>query len=155
MERVNCSFVYTGEHPLKNWNTVLAKMAVFWVVAPCSLVEIYQRFRGPCCLHHQGDRSYEAARTPETLVNFYQTSRRYIPEDSHLHTHRRENLKSYSVYLLIPIHIKILKYSQELKKGNWKTPYSDLYNVAIKELSKSQRFNYLENRKQRNRKLNL
>jgi hypothetical protein len=32
-------------------------MAVFWVVAPCSLVEVYQRFRGPCCLHHQGDRS--------------------------------------------------------------------------------------------------
>jgi hypothetical protein len=31
------------------------KMAVFWVVAPCSLVEVYQRFRGPCCLHHQGD----------------------------------------------------------------------------------------------------
>jgi hypothetical protein len=31
-------------------------MAVFWVVAPCSLVEIYQRFRGPCCFHHQGDR---------------------------------------------------------------------------------------------------
>jgi hypothetical protein len=30
------------------------KMAVFWVVAPCSLVG-YQRFRGPCCLHHQGD----------------------------------------------------------------------------------------------------
>jgi hypothetical protein len=30
------------------------KIAVFWVVAPCSLVEIYQRFRGPCCLHHQG-----------------------------------------------------------------------------------------------------
>jgi hypothetical protein len=31
------------------------KMAVFWVVAPCSLVEIYQCFRGPCCLHHRPD----------------------------------------------------------------------------------------------------
>jgi hypothetical protein len=31
------------------------KMAVFWVIAPCSLVEIYQSVRGPCCLHHQGD----------------------------------------------------------------------------------------------------
>jgi hypothetical protein len=28
------------------------KMVVFWVVAPCSLVEVYQRFRGPCCFHH-------------------------------------------------------------------------------------------------------
>jgi hypothetical protein len=30
-------------------------MAVFWVVAPCSLVEVYLRFRGACCLHLQGD----------------------------------------------------------------------------------------------------
>jgi hypothetical protein len=37
----------------------------------------------------------EAARTYETLVNFYQTTRRYNPEDSHLRTHCRENLKSY------------------------------------------------------------
>jgi hypothetical protein len=51
--------------------------AVFWVVPPCSLVEVYQRFRGPCCLHHQGDDGG------------------YNPEDSHLRTHRRENLKSY------------------------------------------------------------
>jgi hypothetical protein len=28
----------------------------------------------------------EAARTSETLVNFYQTSGRYNPVDSHLHT---------------------------------------------------------------------
>jgi hypothetical protein len=37
----------------------------------------------------------EAARTSETLVNFYQTTQCYNPEDSNLHTHRRENLKSY------------------------------------------------------------
>jgi hypothetical protein len=34
----------------------------------------------------------EAASTLETPVNFYQTKRRNNPEDSHLHTHRRENL---------------------------------------------------------------
>jgi hypothetical protein len=34
----------------------------------------------------------EATRTSETLVNFYQTTRRYNPEDSHLSTHRREKL---------------------------------------------------------------
>jgi hypothetical protein len=38
----------------------------------------------------------EAAIISETLVNFYQTTRRYNPEESHLRTHRRENLKSYS-----------------------------------------------------------
>jgi hypothetical protein len=45
---------------------VSMKIAVFWVVAPCSLVEVYQRFRGPCCLHQQGDES------------LYQTTRRYM-----------------------------------------------------------------------------
>jgi hypothetical protein len=38
------------------------KMAVFWVVAPCSLVEVCQRFRVPCCLHHQGDRPDDGGR---------------------------------------------------------------------------------------------
>jgi hypothetical protein len=72
-------------------------MAVFWVLAPCNLEDVYQRFRGACCLHHQGDDALmlEAARTSETLANFYQTTWRYNPEDSHLLTHRRENLKSY------------------------------------------------------------
>jgi hypothetical protein len=41
-------------------------MAVFWVVA--SLIALMM----------------EAARASETLVNFYQTTRRYNPEDSHL-----------------------------------------------------------------------
>jgi hypothetical protein len=36
----------------------------------------------------------EAASTSETSVNFYETTRRNIPEDSHLHTRRRKNLKS-------------------------------------------------------------
>jgi hypothetical protein len=37
----------------------------------------------------------EAERTSETLLNFYQTAWRYNPEDSHLCTHRCENLKSF------------------------------------------------------------
>jgi hypothetical protein len=35
-----------------------------------------------------------AESTTETLVNFNQTTRCNIPEDSHLHCHRRDNLKS-------------------------------------------------------------
>jgi hypothetical protein len=35
----------------------------------------------------------EAVSTSETLVNFYQTTERNIPEDSHLHTSHHENLK--------------------------------------------------------------
>jgi hypothetical protein len=37
----------------------------------------------------------EAASSSETSVNVYQTTRRYNPEDNHLHTRRRKNLKSY------------------------------------------------------------
>jgi hypothetical protein len=37
----------------------------------------------------------EAAITSETLENFFQTTWRYKPEDRHLHTRRRDNLKSY------------------------------------------------------------
>jgi hypothetical protein len=38
---------------LESVNKKRSKMTVFWVVAPCSLVEVYQRFRGPCCQYHQ------------------------------------------------------------------------------------------------------
>jgi hypothetical protein len=37
----------------------------------------------------------EPVNTSETSINFYQTTWRNIPEDSHLHIHRRENLKSH------------------------------------------------------------
>jgi hypothetical protein len=40
----------------------------------------------------------EAANTSETSVNFYRTTRRNNPEDSHLHTRRRENLRSQWIY---------------------------------------------------------
>jgi hypothetical protein len=36
----------------------------------------------------------EAARTSETSVKFYQITRRNNPDDIHLHTRSRENLKS-------------------------------------------------------------
>jgi hypothetical protein len=50
-------------------------MSVFWVVVIALMME--------------------AARTSETSVNIYQTTQYNNPEDSHLHTHRRENLKSH------------------------------------------------------------
>jgi hypothetical protein len=86
------------------------KMAVFWIVAPCSLVEVYQRFRGPYCLHHQGD---------ETFVNFYQTTRRYNPQESHLRTHRHENLKSYWCYT----------WSDDISRIFWPTGYTKQLNT--------------------------
>jgi hypothetical protein len=52
---------------------IFTKMAVFWVVVPCSLVEVYQRFRGPCCLHHQGDEYFvlTAMRTSNPTISTY------------------------------------------------------------------------------------
>jgi hypothetical protein len=37
----------------------------------------------------------------ETSVNIYRITQRNIPEDSHLYTRRRENLKSYTVIRII------------------------------------------------------
>jgi hypothetical protein len=48
------------------------KIIVFWDVAPCSLVEVALMT--------------EAESTSETSVNFYQTTRLNIPEDSRLLT---------------------------------------------------------------------
>jgi hypothetical protein len=72
-------------------------MAVFWIVAPCSLVEVYRvsEVLAASIIRAMIGLMMEAARTSETSVNFYQTARRYNPEDSHLRTHRRENLKFY------------------------------------------------------------
>jgi hypothetical protein len=42
-------------------------------------------------IHRPDDGGSKAS---ETLVNFYQTTRRNIPENSHLHNRRSENLKS-------------------------------------------------------------
>jgi hypothetical protein len=39
----------------------------------------------------------EAVITSDISLNFYETTRHNIPEDSHLHTRRRENLKSHTV----------------------------------------------------------
>jgi hypothetical protein len=58
-----------GPHGETNVNM---KMAVFWVVAPCSLVEVYRRFRGACCVSHQGDRPDDGDSKHLWNVKFYQ-----------------------------------------------------------------------------------
>jgi hypothetical protein len=56
-------------------NVVSVKMAACWVVAPCFLVEVHHFFpRLSIAL------MMEAVMTSETVVNFYQTTRRYNPE---------------------------------------------------------------------------
>jgi hypothetical protein len=71
------------------------KMAVFWIVAPCSLVDIYLRFRGTCCTHHQ---SCEYARCLLIALMMEAASTSETSEDSRFHTRRRKNLKSYLTF---------------------------------------------------------
>jgi hypothetical protein len=87
-------------------------MTVCWDVAQCSVVEVYRRFRGAYCLHHQGDKwlialMMEAVSTSETSINVYQTTRRNVPEESRYQTRHCENLKSHvptfsSTSILVP-----------------------------------------------------
>jgi hypothetical protein len=51
------------------------KIAVFWIVTLCSLVEVHRRFRGACRL------MMEAASASLILVNFYKTTWCNNPED--------------------------------------------------------------------------
>jgi hypothetical protein len=44
----------------------------------------------------------EAARSAEMSVDIQLRTRQYIPEDSELHTHRREDLKSYENKVVLP-----------------------------------------------------
>jgi hypothetical protein len=84
------------------------KMTVFWDVASCSLIEIDQHLRCAYCLHHKIIAlMMETVNTSETSVNFYETTRCNIAEDSHLHTHRREMPKSH--YRLIYLNAQTLK----------------------------------------------
>jgi hypothetical protein len=45
----------------------------------------------------------EAESTSETSVNFYQTTERKNPEDSHLHIRRHKNIKSHYIQLYVPL----------------------------------------------------
>jgi hypothetical protein len=65
---------------------------VFWDILPCSQMSTdVSEVRAASIIALM----MEAARTSETSVNIYLTTRQYIPEDSELHTRRRENLKSH------------------------------------------------------------
>jgi hypothetical protein len=69
----------------------------------------------------------EAARTSETLVNFYQTTRRYNPEESHLRTDGRKNLKSYYPRIILEELRKIIRYGlQNLEPSKHETLHPEV-----------------------------
>jgi hypothetical protein len=68
------------------------KVAAFWIVGLCRLVEVYRRFIASIIMAIA--LITEASSTSETSVDFYRTTWRINPEDDHLHIQRCENLKS-------------------------------------------------------------
>jgi hypothetical protein len=66
------------------------KNGVFWDVTPCDSCN-NRRFGGTWRLHHQGEKALSSSETSALT----RATRRDIPEDIILHSHRRENLKSY------------------------------------------------------------
>jgi hypothetical protein len=55
------------------------------------------------------------ASTVETSVKFYQTARRSNPEDRHLRTRRRENLKSHLYKVISTAFIRLTFHYYELR----------------------------------------
>jgi hypothetical protein len=56
----------------------------------------------------------EAIRSSETSVQSTTSTRRHTPEDGILHSHRRENLKSYILFLLVSIHVPNMIFSYSI-----------------------------------------
>jgi hypothetical protein len=104
------------------------KSTIFWDIASCSPLKVNRRFGRTYRLHlhgricrarYQCDSRWQAefhllshwylARLirpwrrrcySETSVDFQRTTRRYIPEDSTLHNHCCENLKTYNLIIV-------------------------------------------------------
>jgi hypothetical protein len=86
------------------------KITVFWDVVPCSVVDVYWRITGQWVLIAL---MLDAASTSETSVNFYQTTRRNIPEDSHLPRYVSVATKV-SNFWRGPKNVRITRTSQEI-----------------------------------------
>jgi hypothetical protein len=72
------------------------KNAVFWGVVPCKCSRLNRRFGGSYHLHLQG-RKIRERRTSLTSIQSTTFTWHHTPEDGILHSHRRENLKSYRI----------------------------------------------------------
>jgi hypothetical protein len=86
------------------------KSTMFRDITPCSPLKVNRHFGGtyyyaePClspafglvsCSAYSSTLKMEAICTSDTSVDFQRTTRHCIPEDSTVHNHRCENLKSY------------------------------------------------------------
>jgi hypothetical protein len=87
------------------WPVLVMKNAVFWDVAPYTSC-VNRCFKGMHGLHLQGRKNPRARIQLEQVAAatvHTRSTRRHIPEDGILHSHRRENLKSYLVFFILHI----------------------------------------------------
>jgi hypothetical protein len=76
------------------FNKISEMKTAFWDAAPCTLVDVYRRFRGTYCLHNHrpdGGGSKHLSNVGKLLPDY----KMHVPEDNHLHIRRREILKSH------------------------------------------------------------
>jgi hypothetical protein len=88
----------------------LVKIGTFWDVAPCSLRRVERRFRFIALM-------MEAVRTSETSVYSKETTWRYIPEESNIHTRCREILKSHTGPLVVAVQRRSLSPSKSINES--------------------------------------
>lgn len=78
------------------------KMVVFWNIVPCSVVETDCNFRDTLLPQSSWRRvMMEGGCTMKRRSVFYETARRNVPENSHLYTRRRQNVKWRFVFSLL------------------------------------------------------
>jgi hypothetical protein len=79
----------------------------------------------------------EAVRTSETPV-YSETTLRYIPEGSHLHTRRRENLKSQLIEIIFKNSVRTSNRTQSvtITRINWLTLIEETVAVYCENYTK-------------------
>jgi gamma-glutamyl-gamma-aminobutyrate hydrolase PuuD len=76
----------------------------------------------------------EAASISETSVSFYEATQRNIPDDGHLNTRSRENLKSHLINILYES-----KLSTELKNQKQQSQSTENLSIKLGERLKAMR----------------
>jgi hypothetical protein len=71
------AFVHTANE--NNEHLSQNQMTVFWDVTSSNLVEVYLRFRGDCCLHHQGYLVFKSDTSTEIFAVCIYSVSAYIP----------------------------------------------------------------------------
>jgi hypothetical protein len=90
------------------------------------------------CLAYSSTLKMEEVCSPETPVNFYQTTHHHTAEDSILHSHRRETTKSnkVTIWLLLPVYFIAFSKQTYVCLQHFVTGHKDKF-ISISSISSS------------------